>query len=67
MKEIIEIPLEKLDWENTIQQNKNLIRTNQIQILMASNIIRMCEKKLLEFEPAKVIGSPNNSKDLNTS
>jgi hypothetical protein len=52
-KEIIEIPLEKIDWEQTIVQNKNLIRTNQLQIIMASEIIRMCEKKLEELSKAE--------------
>jgi hypothetical protein len=50
MTKIIEIPLDKADWETTKAQNKNLIRTNQIQIIMASKILEMCDEKIKEFE-----------------
>ena len=56
--EIIEIPIDKLDWEATIKQNENLIKNNQIQIIMASEIIRMIKKKISEIEKAE---TPSNA------
>ena len=56
--EIIEIPIDKLDWETTIKQNENLIKNNQIQIIMASEIIRMIKKKISEIEKAE---TPSNA------
>ena len=48
----------KEDWEANKFSNENLIKTNLIQIMMAQEIIKLCNKKISEFPKEKIIGKP---------
>jgi hypothetical protein len=41
----------KEDWENSKTANERLIKTNKIQIAMAEEMLKFCEKKIAEFPP----------------
>lgn len=41
------------DWGNTKLQNEQLIKTNRIQIMMAEEIIKLCDRKLEEIKKEK--------------
>lgn len=51
--------IEKNDWEMNKTANENLIIQNKIQIQMAEEVIKLCERKILEF-PTELIATPNN-------
>jgi len=42
--------LKKEDWIITKQQNENLIKINQIQIIMATEMLELCDQKISEFK-----------------
>ena len=48
----------KEHWMESKRTNENLIIQNKIQIEMAKEVIKLCEKKIKEFEKEK-------PKDLN--
>lgn len=51
--------IERDDWEQSKITNEALIVQNTIQIEMAKEVIKLCEKKMNEF--------PEKTKDLNKS
>lgn len=47
----------KEDWEASKFNNENLIKTNLIQIQMAEEIIKLCDRKIKEF-PVQEVSKP---------
>ena len=64
VKNKMEIPITKADWETSKFNNEILIKTNLMQIEMAKEIIVLCEKKIKEFPEEELIGETEISKDI---
>lgn len=45
----------KADWERSKADNENLIIGNMMQIEMAKEVIKLCNKKIAEFPEEKEI------------
>jgi len=52
------IPLRE-HWEQSKLTNENLIIQNTIQIEMAKNVIKLCDKKIAEFPEEKADEKPS--------
>lgn len=51
--------IEKVHWEDSKKVNEALITQNKIQIEMAREVIKLCDRRISEF--------PEEEKDLNKS
>jgi hypothetical protein len=60
----MEIPITKQDWETNKFNNEVLIKTNLMQIEMAKEIIKLCEKKIKKFKEDELIGKTEIPKDI---
>jgi len=56
---ITEKDLTKQDWLTNRFNNETLIKTNLVQIMMAKEIIALCDKKIAEFPEDKKVKKPS--------
>jgi hypothetical protein len=46
----MELELNKLDWAKSKEENELLIVNNRLQIEMATEVIKLCDRRIAEFE-----------------
>lgn len=52
----------KADWERNLEANKALIVNNYMQIEMARDVIKLCERKIAEFPEEKDLNKEGGNK-----